>query len=107
VADEMNVNFVLPGEPVENMAALLADPPAFLVDGGYHFIDDSYESLVYEADVTSGFARIATFGVGKTLYRLTFTFRSADGATLVNLLGQMPERTRGAFAEWVAKIPRA
>jgi hypothetical protein len=101
VPDEVNVNFAMPGEPAANMLAWLADPPAFLVDGGYRFTDDSYESLVYEADVTTGFARVVTFGVGKTLYRLTFTFRSVDGATQVNALGQMVSRTRDAFTEWV------
>jgi hypothetical protein len=101
VPDEINMNFTMPGEPAANMLAWLADPPAFLVDDSYGFVDDSYESLVYEADVTTGFARVVTFGIGKTLYRLTFTFRSVDGATQVNVVGQMVSRTRDAFTEWV------
>lgn len=103
MADEVNTTFMLTGEPGANLASWRADPPRFLVEGGYEETDDSYESLVYEADVTTGFVKVATFGFGKTLYRLTFTFRGVDGATQVNALGQAVEDTRAAFAAWIAE----
>jgi hypothetical protein len=104
MADEVNASFVLPGESAANLAAWRADPPPFLSVDGYKQVDDSYESLVFEANVTTGFVKITTFGFGKTVYRLTFTFRATgDGATQVGALGQALERTRDAFASWVVE----
>jgi len=102
VADEVNASFILPGEPAANVAAWRADPPEFLVDAMFKRTDESYESLVYEANVTTAFVKITTFGFGKTLYRLTFTFRPADGATRVSVLGQANEDTRAAFTQWLS-----
>ncbi len=99
MADEVNASFVLAGEPAPHVAAWRATPPPFL--DGYKRVDESYESLVYESDVTSTFMKVAMFGMGKTLYRLTFTFRLDDrGATKVSVLGQAPEGTRDAMAQW-------
>ena len=98
--DEVNVSFMLPGEPATNVAAWRATAPPFLDD--YQRVDESYESLVYEADVTSTFMKVAMFGMGKTLYRLAFTFRDADGATRVNVLGQAHEDTVAAMGQWAA-----
>jgi hypothetical protein len=103
MADEVNAAFVMAGEPAANLAAWRADPPPFLSVDGYKLSDDSYESLVYQANVTTGFVKITTFGFGKTLYRLTFTFRAADGGTQVSALGQALERTRDAFGGWLAE----
>ena len=87
-------------EPAANVAAWRADPPPFLED--YKRTDESYESLVYEANVTSAFTKISTFGFGKTLYRLTFTFRPVDDTTLtrVSVLGQASERTVQSMGAW-------
>src|SRR5436305_14529040 len=98
VPDEVNATFVVPGEPAAILAAWRADPPSFLSIDGYELIDDSYESLVYEANVTTGFVKITTFGFGKTVYRLTSTFRArGDGATTVTALAPAPQRTPNAF----------
>ena len=81
MADEVNVSFLLPGEPPTHVAAWREAPPPFLHD--YKRVDESYESLVYESNVTSTFTRWATFGMGKTLYRLAFgsviTVATEDG----------------------------
>jgi hypothetical protein len=100
VPDEVNVSFVVPGEPAANVAAWRASPPPFLDD--YTRVDESYESIVYEANVTSTFTKLATWGFAKTLYRLTFTFRAVAGATRVNVLGQAHEDTRTALVNWVS-----
>jgi hypothetical protein len=100
VPDEVNVSFMLPGEPAANVAAWRAQAPAFLDD--YKRVDESYESLVYESNVTTTFVKVATWGFGKTLYRLTFTFRPVEGATQVNVLGQAKEDTVAAMAQWAA-----
>ena len=103
MADEVNVSFLLAGEPATHVAAWRATPPPFLED--YKRVDESYESLVYESNVTTTFTRWATFGMGKTLYRMAFTFRS-DAAnpsvTRVTALGQAPEDTVNAMGAWAA-----
>ena len=105
MADEVNLAFVMAGEPAANIAAWRADPPPFLAVDTYKLKDDSYESLVYEANVTTAYVKLATFGFGKTVYCLAFTFRADDGATKVTALGQALERTRDAFGEWLAARP--
>ena len=83
------------------VAAWRAQAPPFLDD--YTRVDESYESLVYESNVTSTFTKLATFGMGKTLYRLAFTFRLDDGgATKVSVLGQAHADTVKAMGEWAA-----
>ena len=60
---------------------------------------------MYESNVTTTFTKWATFGMGKTLYRLAFTFRSDPAnpsATRVNVLGQAPEDTMQAMGAWAA-----
>ncbi len=101
MADEVNVSFVMPGDPAANVAAWRATPPPFLDD--YKRVDESYESLVYESNVTSTFMKVAMFGMGKTLYRLTFTFRpDGNGGTRVAVLGQAPEDARAEMEQWAA-----
>ncbi len=102
MANEVNVSFLLPGEPAANVAEWRATPPKFLDD--YRRIDESYESLVYESDVSSAFQKVVTFGMGKTIYRLSFTFRlTDDGTTKVSVLGQAHEDTIKAMGEWAAQ----
>jgi hypothetical protein len=101
MADEVNASFLLPGPPATHVAAWRSAPPPFLDD--YKRVDESYESLVYESDVTTTFMKWAMFGMGKTLYRLSFTFRDADGgATQVGVLGQAPEDAIKAMSQWAA-----
>jgi hypothetical protein len=101
MADEVSSSFVLAGAPGANIASWRADPPAFLVDAGFERTDESYESLVYEANVTTRFVKITTWGFGKTLYTLTFTFRPSADATRVTVLGQATEPTRAALDAYV------
>jgi hypothetical protein len=99
MADEVNASFLLPGPPATHVASWRSDPPPFLAN--YKRVDESYESLVYESDVTSTFMKVAMFGMGKTLYRLTFTFRDTDdGATKVNVLGQAHDDTVAEMGRW-------
>jgi hypothetical protein len=105
MADEVNVSFLLAGEPAANVAAWRATAPPFLE--GYRRVDESYESLVYESDVTTTFTKWATFGFGKTLYRLAFTFRPVDTGTRVAVIGQAPADTVDAMGKWAAaNVPR-
>jgi hypothetical protein len=101
MADETRAGFTVPGAPGPFLAAFKAAPPEFLVDGNFKLVDESYESLVYEANVTTTFTKLFTWNFGKSLYRLVFTFRDAgDGNTAVNVIGQAKEGTRAALAQY-------
>lgn len=101
MADETRAGFTVPGAPGPFLAAFKSAPPEFLVDGNFKLVDESYESLVYEANVTTTFTKLATWGFGKSLYRLVFTFRdTGDGNTAVVVIGQAKEETRTALAEY-------
>jgi hypothetical protein len=103
MADEVNMSFLLPGEPAANVATWRASAPPFLDE--YKRVDESYESLVYESDVTTTFAKWATFGMAKTLYRLSFTFRPEavdPPVTRVSVLGQSHDDTVVAMSKWAA-----
>jgi hypothetical protein len=103
MADEVNASFLLPDEPAANVAAWRASAPPFLEE--YKRVDESYESLVYESNVTTTFAKWATFGMAKTLYRLSFTFRPDDAdpaVTRVSVFGQAHDDTVAAMSKWAA-----
>ena len=98
MADELTVAFSLPGRDADLHAAWRAQPPAFLADGGYERKDESYDTLVYEADVTARTTRLLMFGMATTLYRLSVTFKpDASGGTRVTVTGQAKEDVREAI----------
>jgi hypothetical protein len=109
MADETRAGFAVPGAPGPFLAAFKAAPPQFLVDGGYRLVDESYESLVYEANVTTTPMKLFSWGFAKTLYRLSFTFRDVspgpDGqaTTAVTVIGQAKAPVRAAIAGYVAE----
>jgi hypothetical protein len=105
MADELTLAFPVPGRDADVHAGWRAQPPAFLSDGGYALKDESYDSLVYEADVMSKGARLLMFGIAKTLYRLSVTFRP-DGAygTQVTITGQAKEDVRAAILRYADAV---
>lgn len=101
MADEIDVSVALPGSPSGELAAWRAQPPVFLGDAGFEQIDESYESLVYEANVTSRATRFLMFGMASTLYRVSVTFRpDPAGRTRVTINGQLPAAARDACLAW-------
>jgi hypothetical protein len=105
MADETRAGFAVPGAPGSFLAAFKAAPPQFLVDGNYRLVDESYESLVYESNATTTATKVLTWGFGKTVYKLVFTFRDVgDGNTGVTILGQAKEPVRAALAEYIAGV---
>jgi hypothetical protein len=101
VADELNLGLTLRGSAAANLAAWRSHPPQWLTAAGYAPKDESYESLVYEADVMGGGMRFLMWGQARTLYRITATFRD-DGpfATRLTLVGQAQDGTREAILAW-------
>ncbi len=101
MADELTLAFTLPGRESDVHASWRAQPPDFLTGGGYERTDDSYDSLVYEADVTTRSTRLMMFGMATTLYRLAVTFRpDASGGTRVTLTGQAKDEVREAILRY-------
>ncbi len=104
MADEITTQFTLPDQPNALMQQWRATPPAFLAEGKYQLVDESYDTLVFEADATSVGTRLLMFGAAKTLYRLMIKFES-DGATgtKLTLTGQAVEKVRDRIAEAAAE----
>ncbi len=103
MADEVSLTFTLPGAADANHGAWRAQPPAFLVDGDYKLKDESYDTLVYEANVTSAAMKVMMFGFAKTLYTLAITFRDADdGSTRVTMTGKAMPKVQTALAQYGA-----
>jgi hypothetical protein len=102
MADELTLAFPVPGHDADVRSAWRAQPPAFLADGGYELIDESYDTLVYEADVTAKGTRLLMFGMATTLYRLSVTFRPdvAAGGTHVTITGQAKDGVREAILRY-------
>lgn len=99
--DEITVSAALPGRPDAELATWRAAPPPFL--DGFAFVDESYESLVYERDVMGRGMKLLMWGQARTLYRLTVTFRAAERfGTVVTLHGQLPEAERTEALAWAA-----
>jgi hypothetical protein len=106
MADELTLSFTLPNRDADVRGAWRAEPPAFLGDGGYERIDESYDTLVYEADVTGKGTRLLMFGMATTLYRLSVTFRPDDaaGGTRVTITGQAKDPVREAILRYAGGL---
>ena len=101
MADEVNLVFVVPGTDADLHQQWKAQPPDFLEPDGYQLFDESYDTLVFRANVSTMTMKILTWGWGKTLYTLSFTFRpDREGATRITAIGQASEPTRAALAQY-------
>lgn len=104
MADEITTQFALPEAPMTPMAQWRDTPPEFLVEGKYQLADESYDTLVFEADATSVGTRVLMFGMAKTLYRLMIKFESDGGTgTKLTLTGQAVEKVRDRIAQAAAE----
>jgi hypothetical protein len=113
MADEVNLHYIEQAAPDQVMQAWRGQPPDFLREGRFDLVDDSYNSLSYEArffDWPAKLLIVATFGVGyllrgfmESLWKLTVRF-DADGEyrTRVTVIGQADQRTRAALGELAA-----
>jgi hypothetical protein len=101
MADEVNLAFITPGTDADLLKQWRAQPPAFLAPDRYKLFDESYDTLVFRANVSTKTMKIMTWGWGKTLYTLSFTFRpDREGTTRVSVLGQASEATRTALMQY-------
>jgi len=106
VADEVRVAFGLAGTPDENRLRWKDAPPSFVAD--YRLVDESYDTLVYEANVTTVATKIMMFGFAKTIYKLMVTFTPGEGTpTRVTLSGQAKEPVRDDLARYLREETQA
>ena len=111
MADELQVQFVVPGEPAQVQAAWRADPPAPVKDGGYHVVDESYNSIVWEAryyEPLGKFMRVLSFGLfsdfWENIWRMTAHFDAESATrTRVTITGNAHEDTRAALGQFAAQ----
>lgn len=104
MADEIQLQFEVPGPPRSVMDIWRAVPPPPLGDDGYELADESYNSLTWEArylDWPGKLVVYLTFGVGwffrgfmESLFRLTARFDEQGTNTRVLLVGTAHPRTR-------------
>ena len=107
MADEVKVAFGLPGTLDENRLRWKDAPPSFVADD-YHLVDESYDTLVYEANVTTVATKIMMFGFAKTIYKLMVTFTPGDAtATRVTVSGQAKEPVRDDLARYLREETQA
>ena len=100
MADEVKIGFGLQGRPEDNLRTWRDDPPEFMRD--YELLDESYDTLVYEAEVTSKGMKILMFGMAKTLYRLMVTFSPRDPVgTRVTISGQAKDDVRDEMGAYL------
>ena len=100
MADEVKVAFGLRGRPDDELRQWRDDPPAFL--GDYELLDESYDTLVYEAQVMGIGMKILMFGFAKTLYRLMVTFSAREpNGSRVTISGQAKEDVRDRMGAYI------
>ncbi|HEX8207566.1 MAG TPA: hypothetical protein VF587_16000 [Solirubrobacteraceae bacterium] len=113
MADEMTVQFDVPGPPSHVMEQWRTLPPHPLAQEGYALADDSYNSLTYEKRyldwpqkilvvTTLGFALLFK-GFFESVFRLTARFDEEGANTKVLLLGVVHPRTQAALREMAAE----
>lgn len=116
MADEIELHYIAPDPPDAVIAKWRSDPPAPVRQGGFEIVDESYNSLTYEArfyDTPQKILFVATLGFAwllrkiapmQSIWRFTVRF-DAEGErrTKVTILGKASEETRTALGEVAAE----
>lgn len=114
MAEELELHFVVDGKPEDALATWREDPPGGLEDRGYEVVDESYNSLTYEARFYDWPAKVlfwTTFGVGYlfkdfmvSIYKLTVRFDSDERfGSRVTVLGKADDATRAALGRFATE----
>jgi hypothetical protein len=113
MSDELQLQFDVHQPPSSVMEAWRREPPASLKDDGYELVDESFNSLTWEARYmdwpqkilivcTLGFALLFK-GFMQSVFRLTARFDEDGPGTRVTLVGKAHPRTRAALGELVTE----
>ena len=116
MADEIELHYVADEPPDAQLARWRSDPPAPVREGRFEVVDESYNSITYEArfyDWPQKILFVATLGFAWLLSRIVpmhsiwrFTARfdtEGERGTKVTILGKASEETRTALGEVAAE----
>jgi len=113
MSDELQLQFDVRDRPASVMEEWRRKPPKALSEGGYELIDESFNSLTWEARYmdwpqkvlaisTLGFALLFK-GFMTSVFRLTARFDEQGAGTRVTMVGRAHPQTRAALGELVAE----
>lgn len=116
MADEIELHYIDNEAPTTALAAWRGNPPAPVREGKFKVVDESYNSLTYEArfyDWPVKLLFFATLGLAwlmrsivpmASIWNFTVRFDAeGEGRTKVTILGHAPETTRTALGEVAAE----
>jgi len=120
MADEVELHYIADDPPPAALQRWRTLPPAPVRDGRFEIVDESYNSLTYEArfyDIVWKIFFVVTLGFGwllskivplpmESIWKLTVRFdpEGEDGRrTKVTILGRASEETRAALGEVAAE----
>jgi hypothetical protein len=113
MSDELQLQFDVNEPPTAVMEKWRREPPEPLDDGGYELVDESFNSLTWEArymDWPQKILAVCTFGVAllfkgfmTSVFRLTARFDEDGPGTRVTMIGRAHPRTRAGLGELVAQ----
>jgi hypothetical protein len=113
MADELQLQFDVRQPPSTVMEEWRREPPASLKDDGYELVDESFNSLTWEArymDWPMKILVVSTLGLAllfrgfmQSVFRLTARFDEDGTGTKVTLVGKAHPQTRAALGELVAE----
>lgn len=112
MADELQLQFEVPGPPQSVMDMWRSVPPPPLGDDGYELADESFNALTWEARYLDWPAKIVVYGtiIGllfkgymTSIFRVTARFDEQGTKTRVLLVGTAHPRTREGLAALAAE----
>jgi hypothetical protein len=113
LADELQLQFDVPGPPDVVLAQWRAEPPRALREADYEIVDESFNSLTFETrylDWPQKITMVLSLGVAllfkgfmESVFRMTARFDEEGAQTRVTLLGTAHPRTRAALGQLAAE----
>jgi hypothetical protein len=118
MADEIELHYIDDEPPTTALQRWKTEPPALLHHAKFELVDESYNSLTYEArftDTPMKFLMFATLGFAwllskispmQTIWKITVRFDpegEGERRTKVTIVGQASEETRAALGEIAAE----
>jgi hypothetical protein len=117
VADEIELHYIHDEPPTAVLQRWRNEPPAAVREGKFAVVDESYNSLTFEArfyDTPQKILFVATLGIAwllrniapmQSIWRFTVRFdpEGGDRNTRVTIAGRAPEETRAGLGEVAAE----
>lgn len=100
MADELMLQYEVPGGPRDVMARWRATPPTWVTDFDYQLSDEAIDTLVYERHWAAWYQRLMFVGSfffsGDTVYKVAVRFDVDPAGTKITLNGTIDEKARPA-----------